>query len=304
MLNKVLDFCSVNRFWKILFWLLVAFSNNFVFAQTPVLNFLNDSVLVGDQVKAVLYYKHDSNQEIIFPDSNYNFKPFEFVSKQYFPTISIDGESKDSAIYTFTIFEIEGSHSLTLPVLTFRGKDTLKVFSSSDSVSIKPIITVLIDSLKLKSNTQLFELESHFNYQILGIVIGLLLLVGLAIYLILGKNIFEQIRKYRRKLAHERFLKLYDEMVNNAVSMTPQKMEDAVSLWKKYIEALENKPYTTYTSSEIGHYLKNESIKKNLQNIDVAIYSGRVAEVASNDFAVLREEAIRLYIKRQSATNK
>ena len=304
MLNKVLDVWSVNRFRKVLLGLIVAFSNNFVFAQTPVLKFLSDSVLVGDQVKAVLYYKHDSNEEIIFPDSNYSFKPFEFVGKQYFPTTSIDGESTDSAIYTLTIFEIEGNHSLTLPVLTFRGKDTLKVFSSSDSISIKPIITVLTDSLKLKSNTQLFELENQFNYQLLGIVIGLLLLVGLAIYLILGKNIFEQIRKYRRKIAHERFLKLYDEMVNNAISMTPQKMEDAVSLWKKYIESLENKPYTTYTSSEIGHFLKNESIKKNLQNIDVAIYSGRVAEVASNDFAVLREEAIRLYTKRQSATNK
>jgi hypothetical protein len=285
-----------------LFYLCTQFS--VLLAQTPVLKFLNDSVLVGDQVKAVLYYKHDSNEEIIFPDSNYNFKPFEFVGKQYFPTNSSGGQSIDSAIYTFTIFEIEGSHSLTLPVLTFRGKDTLKVFSSSDSISIKPIITVETDSLKLKSNTQLFELESEFNYQLLGIVIGFLLCVGLAIYLILGKNIFEQIRKYRRKLAHERFLKLYDEMVNNAISMTPQKMEDAVSLWKKYIEALENKPYTTYTSSEIGHYLKNESIKKNLQNIDVAIYSGRVAEVASNDFAVLREEAIRLYIKRQSTTSK
>jgi hypothetical protein len=274
-----------------------------LFAQTPVFKFFTDSVLVGDHVKAVLYYRHDSKEEIIFPDSNYNFKPFEFVSKQYFPTTSTEGESLDSAIYTLTIFEIEGIHSLTLPVLTFRGKDTLRVFASSDSIAIKPIITVLTDSLKLKSNTQLFELENQFNYQILSIIIVFLLLVGLAIYLILGKNIFEQIRKYRRKIAHERFLKMYDEIVNNATTMTPQKMEDAVSLWKKYIETIENKPYTTYTSSEIGHYLKNDSIKKNLQSIDVAIYSGRVAEVATNDFAVLREEAIRLYTKRQSATN-
>ena len=304
MLNKVLDFWSVNKFMKLHMGLIVALSTHFGFAQTPVLKFLSDSVLVGDQVKAVLYYKHDSNQEIIFPDSNYNFKPFEFVSKQYFPTVSSEGQSTDSAIYTLTIFEIEGIHSLTLPVLTFRGKDTLKAFSTPDSITIKPLILVLTDSLKLKSNTQLSELESQFNYQLLGIVIGLLLLVGFAIYLILGKNIFEQIRKYRRKLAHDRFLKLYDEMVNNAISMTPQKMEDAVSLWKKYIEALENKPYTTFTSSEIGHYLNNESIKKNLQSIDVAIYSGRVAEVATTDFSVLRIEAIRLYTKRQSATNK
>lgn len=301
MFFDVLAYCGQKKLWSVFVGLFFLFApKGETFAQAPVLKFLSDSVQIGEHLKAVLYYRHESDQEIIFPDSNYNFKPFEFVSKQYFPTVTAKDQSLDSVVYTLSIFEIEGTHSLQLPVSVFRGKDTLKLFASADSVVIKPSITVFSDSLKLKSNTQLMELESNFNYVMLILALGLLAILGIVTYLIFGKNIFEQIRKYRRRIAHERFLREYDLIVANVGSLSASKMEEAVSLWKKYIQSLENKPFTTYTSSEIGYHLKNESIKKNLQNIDVAMYSGRAAEVAANDFAVLRQIAIDIYSREAS----
>ena len=67
---------------------------------------------------------------------------------------------------------------------------------------------------------------------------------------------------------------------------------------KKYIERIEKKPFTTYTSTEIAHNLKNENLKKNLQNIDGAIYGGRSSSVAQVDFSVLLEVANDLYKKQ------
>jgi hypothetical protein len=294
---------------RILFFLLMGLfflpsAEQELLAQVPTFRFLSDSVQVGEHVQASYSFRHAPNQEIIFPDSNYKFSPFEFVSKTYFPTSTVDGESVDSAIYTLSIFEIEGTHALTLPVMVFKGKDTLKLFSNIDSVTVKPFITVVSDTLKLQSNTEPMALERHFNYLILLIIVVVFLVLAVVAFLVFGKNILEQIKRYRRKIAHQRFLKQYDAIVVDVTSLLPQKMEEAVSLWKKYIESLENKPYTTFTSSEIGYYLKNESIKKNLQNIDIAIYSGRGAGVASQDFSALREVAVNLYIRSQTAPKK
>ena len=75
-------------------------------------------------------------------------------------------------------------------------------------------------------------------------------------------------------------------------------MEEAISLWKKYIERIEHKPYTTFTSTEIAQNLNNVSLKKNLQNIDGAIYGGRSTSAAQTDFQILLEVANSLYNKQ------
>jgi len=78
----------------------------------------------------------------------------------------------------------------------------------------------------------------------------------------------------------------------------------SISAWKKYMETLSEKPITTYTSAEIALHLKNEQLKRNLQNIDVAIYSGRVNTIKSDDFNSLRNIAIDLYSSKMNPQNK
>lgn len=289
-----------NKYHFVLFGFLLSFFHSILFAQNPRLKFLSDSVQVGQHVEAIFYYTHAPDKEVLFPDSNFNYAPFEFISKKYFPTATINSKSIDSAVYTLSLFEIEGIHALTMPVLILKGKDTLKVFSNIDSLAVVPVIKVVSDTLKLQSNTTSLVLDTHFNYAMLGIVLGVFVLVFFIAFWIFGKKIMAQIARYRQKITYEIFLKKYDAILQNMVS--PSQMESAVSLWKKYIQKLEKKPYTTFTSSEIGRYLKNDNVKKNLRNIDVAMYSGREHELPIQDFLALRELAVMLYHTKQSKT--
>ncbi len=265
--------------------------------QRPVLTFLSDSVLVGEPTKVIFYFKHDSAQEIVFPDSNSNYSPFEFINKQDFNTRTLNGISTDSAVYTLALYEVEGTHSLSLQVTQFLNKDTIIISSQSDSVSIIPLIKAVSDTLKLKSNTTHIPLESDFNYIIVLIGIVALVVIAILIYVFFGRQILRQIKKYRDKISHRLFVSSFTSLISNLNS--PDKMEEAVSLWKKYIERIENKPFTTYTSTEIAFNLKNDNLKKNLQNIDGAIYGGRSSSVAKTDFSVLLEVANDLYKNHQ-----
>ncbi|MBC7389332.1 MAG: hypothetical protein H7329_08990 [Opitutaceae bacterium] len=280
------------QFFLLFFSITLSFQS---FGQRPVLTFLSDSILVGEPTKVIFYFKHDSSEEIVFPDSNSNYAPFEFINKQFFTTRTLNGISTDSVVYTLALYEVEGTHSLSLPVTLYLNKDTLKISSEKDSVSIIPLITQVSDTLKLKSNTYHIPLENDFNYLIVLISIAALILIVVLAYLFFGKQILRQVKKYRDKIAHGLFVSSYTSLISNL--NTPQKMEEAVSLWKKYIERIENKPFTTYTSTEIALNLKNENLKKNLQNIDGAIYGGRSSSVAQVDFSILLEVANDLYKK-------
>ena len=53
--------------------------------------------------------------EVIFPDSSYNFSPFEWVSKEYFPTHTNESGSLDSVVYTLTCFDLAPVQQLVDP---------------------------------------------------------------------------------------------------------------------------------------------------------------------------------------------
>src|SRR5688500_10227732 len=90
-------------------------------AQSPAANlpqglFQEDSVKLGQQVNYLFFHRHSATEEIIFPDSTYNFSPFELVSRQYFPTRTKGGWSHDSVVYTLRTFDIAPVQTLALPV--------------------------------------------------------------------------------------------------------------------------------------------------------------------------------------------
>lgn len=263
-------------------------------AQKPVLQFQSDSVSLGEPVEVLLFYKHPPDQELIFPDSNFNYSPFEFVSKRYYPTATYDSISLDSVVYTLRTFADTNTYTIALPLTLFKGKDTLRLYSNADSIEFRPFIAFSSDSLKLISNTQFLPLEKRFNYLILAIGFGVLFLLAALVYVLFGNSVFRQIKKYRMKLAHASFMRSYDSLIGTS-EFSVKRIEEALTLWKRYITSLDDKPYTTYTSAEIAFHLKREEVKKNLQNIDSAIYGGRKLSAAAEDFALLKKIAIELY---------
>jgi len=91
--------------------------------QRPYGKFLSDSIKIGQPVKFSLCFKHPVDMEVFFPDSSYDYSPFEFIDKQYFPTRSDSFSSTDSVVFTLMSFEIYKVQVLTLPVFIFPGKE-------------------------------------------------------------------------------------------------------------------------------------------------------------------------------------
>lgn len=80
----------------------------------PIGFFLKDSVKIGESVPYSLSYKDRKNRPVIFPDSLFNFSPFELLKKEYFDTQSDDINSIDSAVYYLATFEIDTVQSLSI----------------------------------------------------------------------------------------------------------------------------------------------------------------------------------------------
>src|SRR5688500_9661894 len=88
--------------------------------------FFLDSLKIGDQTGFYLTAKYPSNLNIIFPDSTYNFSPFEYERKRYFPTQTTKGESYDSVVYFLSTFEVDSVQTLSLPVFQLNPQDCTK----------------------------------------------------------------------------------------------------------------------------------------------------------------------------------
>ena len=159
------------------------------------------------------------------------------------------------------------------------------------------------DSIALKENSEYVNVKLAFNYPYLIFGLSIFLLLLIAVALIFGRQISKRLRLYRLKKRHEKFLLVF----NQRLAQTQDKKEDAESLlliWKKYMEKLENAPFTKLTTKEIVRIQPNESLKINLKDIDKGIYGhGNIGKLASN-FSELKEYAFeRLNVKMNLIKN-
>src|SRR5690606_12848336 len=138
--------------------------------------FLSDTVKIGQPVKYSLSVYHLSETQVLFPDTLFNFAPFELVVKEYFPTVSLHGRSFDSAVYTLRTFQLPLIQTLALPVFTVTERDSAAFFPEADSVFVKQYLPETPVSLDLREQTDLAPVKQKFNYPYL-IVYSLLFLI-------------------------------------------------------------------------------------------------------------------------------
>jgi hypothetical protein len=74
---------------------------------------------------------------------------------------------------------------------------------------------------------------------------------------------------YRMGREHSHFRNAFEKLTrsikpDNAVVT----VENAVILWKKYMEVLEEKPFSTYTTKEIIEIIPNQQLAQALQHTD------------------------------------
>ena len=247
--------------------------------------FLADSLAIGDESGYFLTARYPSELNILFPDSTYNFAPFEYGRKVYFPTKTVNGQIYDSAVYYLSTFEIEKRQSLSLPVFQYNELDTISYASPRDTIRLIELVknlpdTLAVQNLPLKTNTAYQLVPFLFNYPILMIVMGVLLILALIGWLVFGKKIRRHYRIKRMEKAYQKFVGTYTSQVNEIrQSFSPTRTEHALVEWKRYMEQLESRPYTKLTARETMRMENNEILGSNLHTIDGAIYGHNTSVV-------------------------
>lgn len=250
--------------------------------------FIQDSLRLGDQLDYYLVARYPSQLTVLFPDSIFDFSPFEFHKKNYFPTETIQGESYDSVVYRFYSFEVDDIQYLALPVFSVNARDCTVYVSPKDSVFLKSMVeatvldSVTAQDLPLKTNTLYQKVYQLFNYPILLIAGGSLIVISILTWIIFGKRIRKYLKLKKLKKEHSKFTESYASIVTPLRDrFVVDKTETALSLWKKYLEHLERKPYTKLTTRETIRLENDEELGKSLHLLDKAIYGNSTSVMPS-----------------------
>lgn len=292
-----------------------AFCNFYSFGQTeneknnlPKItgSFSKDSLKMGKHIPFKVVFVHQYDKEVIFADSTYNFKPFEWVKTEAFPTqTTSEGIATDSAIYWLRTFELDTIQSLKLPVFVLNQNtgDTLKYFTEvstkeTDFVLAQDTLERMLreDDITFYKNTTFIDIPRFTNYPLYGLAFVVLVVAIVLFFVFFGESIRRSYRLKRLQRQHEKFIQEYANQLGSIEN--PEATDHTLGMWKSYIEKLKNEPFTTYTSSEIARLTKNEALGQNLKVIDRAIYGGQIDKNTELALQNLKNYAINIFEKR------
>lgn len=249
--------------------------------------FLQDSMQIGEPVQYSLSVRYPSSFQLLMPDSLYDYSPFEYSRKQYFPTKTDSTESFDSVVYTLSSFEIDEIQHLKLPVFIIQGKDSTPVFTSIDSVFLQEQIQAVSDSMQMKTETTISKLNKDFNYPYLIAFLIALGIIILLVFIFFGKKLRMRWKIWRLNKRHKKFRLQFEEKLATVGDMPVEKIEGMLYIWKKHAEFISNSPYAKLTSKEINQMQQDEALYENLKSIDKTIYSSKEKENATEAFEFL-----------------
>lgn len=254
--------------------------HHFVVAQVNVKGgFIQDTARIGEPVQYYLTARYPRYTQVLFPDSTFRFTPFEFQKKIYTPTLTREGQSYDSAVYTLMTFEIDEVQYLSLPVFQLQAADCTYHVPIRDSIVLSLLVTepvpdsISAQDLPLKTNTTYQRVPFLFNYPILVIILVSLGVLVIVLWMAFGKRIRKYFKLKRLTSNHQKFLHSFTEQIRQLQQQFNAELtERALSLWKKYLENLEGKPYTKLTTRETLHSETDTRLRESLPLLDKAIY--------------------------------
>ncbi|MFN8344687.1 MAG: hypothetical protein U0X91_06775 [Spirosomataceae bacterium] len=254
-----------------------------------------------------LSFRHSPQSEVFFPDTSADFRPFEVIKLDYFPTETNPSGSLDSAVYTLISFDLKKDQSLSVPVWVSNGRDCTAVYSDKDFIKLRELIKGgVTDTLHLKTDTQIVPLRNQVNFPLILLLSFLLLLIGTGVYLLFGEALTRQWELYQMFLRNREFRRNFSRLtrdINGPKGI--ENAEKAVVLWKIYLQRLERKPYVTYTTKEIMDSLPDEQLADALKSIDGVIYGGVSSRNTADSLNILRDIADQSYrLKRIELSQK
>ena len=262
--------------------------------------FLADSSKIGEPVLYSFRVRYPRNLNILLPDSTFNFAPFEFLAKTYFPTQSDSLYSTDSVVYTLASYELANIQQLRLPAYLVQGRDSSAVWTTADSLRVLEMIPVLTDSAAFVENTSYIPVEKEFNY--LYALLGGLLTIGLftALGFVFSAPIKRQYKIYQLKRSFRKYEKEYKEALASYEAREGNiRPENLLGIWKSYMEQLEKVPYTKLTTKEISSLQRNGTdLNRILRPIDRGIYGTMSDNRMAQSFQELHTVASHSYHNR------
>ncbi|MCS6823010.1 MAG: hypothetical protein NZ529_01850 [Cytophagaceae bacterium] len=259
-----------------IFIFILFLSGTYIYAQTSLTGkFLSSEAKIGEPIEYRLTFKHHKNMEIFFPDSSYQYAPFELVSKKYFPTYTIDSISTDSVIYLLRTFELKDKIIYALPVFTISGNDTLVLYPEKDLLNIRKINFDEHSQASLLADTSLMLISKRINYPYWIAAILMMVALLFLLYKLFGKTILRRYKLYVIYREHIHFLQAFDTLLKKFTDTQDIRIvEKALIEWRSYLTKLIHKPVHTYTSTEIMTLFQDEALKTNLQVLDRSVYGG------------------------------
>lgn len=243
--------------------------------------FLSDTLRLGEPVPYGLGVYYPSHKHFYLPDSTFSFGNFEIRRRIFEPTRSQSGISHDTAIYWVASFEIDSLQVLRIPALLIENGDTIFYASEQDSILFKQYVThvpdtIVANNLPLKVNTVYERVAQLTNYPLLTLTVLIMFVVLIIVWFLFGKRIktYFELLKLRRKfkIFTETYTQIVEEIRND---LSQRKAEEALMLWKKYLESLCGVPYTRLTSKEISALPENQIVAAPLRVVDRFVYGGK-----------------------------
>jgi hypothetical protein len=275
-----------------LFVFLYAFGS----AQRPKAYFSNDSLFIGKPVFFSLTYLHKGKTDLLFPDSSYNYKPFEFLDIEFFPTKTQNGKSLDSVVYKLITYNVDSTYSLSLPIQVLRSKKT--IFSDTASIKLHSLLdTTDIRNHIIKKSTGYFTVPLDFNFPKFLYYLVLLLISIAVFWALFGKFLIRNVRIWQFGQKHQKFSTAFKKLSKSPKNFA--NISSGLIIWKNYLEWLLKKPYSTMTTSEISKTLENERLEDALKEFDLAIYGGVLSDQIPFAFNILFDFASDSYKKQR-----
>lgn len=269
-------------------------------AQRPKGYFLTDSIEIGQPFRFGFSFRHRPEVEVFFPDTTYNFAPFEVLKHEYFSTKTNQFGSLDSAVYTLVSFEVAKIQKLQLPVWVLTPRDCTAVYSMAKSIYLKELVPQKANILQ--ADSEVMPLQKRINFLLILLVSFVITLLTTGIYLLFGEALRRQWRLYQLYSRNRDFSRNFNKFIRNiAAKDSMESVEKATVLWKQYLQRLEKKPFVTYTTKEITDNLPDQNLSVALREIDSVIYGGTAASKTNtaDSLEVLRQVAIRMYQQRR-----